>query len=65
VGTIRPLDADQTLVHVHVCGLPFMRLPLDQPGTCRYNWIDEESMNSLLMCKDRLGADGSGKHGEG
>lgn len=33
---------DPTMVHIHVCGLPFMELPLDRPGTCRYNWRDGE-----------------------
>ena len=34
---------DPSMVHVHVCGLPFMELPLDRPGTCRHNWFERES----------------------
>jgi hypothetical protein len=38
---------DPTMVHVHVCGLPFMKLPLDRIGTCRYTWMSEEEKAKL------------------
>lgn len=33
---------DLTILHIHVCGLPFMELPLDRPGTCKHSWVDDE-----------------------
>lgn len=37
-----PVNEGKLTPHpVHVCGLPFMELPLDRVGTCLYNWMDK------------------------
>lgn len=37
-----PVTGTRRIIHpVHVCGLPYMELPLDTPGTCRFNWFDD------------------------
>lgn len=39
-----PVNEHATRGHpVHVCGLPFMELPLDRPGTCRRKWFDKDA----------------------
>ena len=35
---------DATMVHVHVCGLPSMTLPLDASVACRHGWMDPEEL---------------------
>ncbi|MCL5672672.1 MAG: hypothetical protein JRM79_04205 [Nitrososphaerota archaeon] len=51
---------DRRLVHVHTCGLPSMKLPMDVNGACRYGWIDPEELARVARGPDTAppGAEG-------
>ena len=38
---------DPAIVHIHICGLPSMTLPLDKVGTCRFGWMSDEERKKL------------------
>ncbi len=46
---------DATMVHVHVCGLPSMTLPLDASGACRHGWMDPEELAKVARAPEAKG----------
>ena len=38
---------DPDMPHVHTCGLPSMKIPLDTNGACRYCWYDPAELNKV------------------
>ncbi len=49
---------DPTMVHVHVCFLPYRRFPLGPVQRCGYDWMDGEPVRA----SDRLSILLGGEH---
>ena len=43
---------DRKMVHVHTCGLPSMKLSMDENGACRFGWLDPEELARVARSPD-------------